>query len=638
MTTAEYLAGPLRKAAVLLALVLVTGRGPGVGAAPMYTVEHLDAPTGSIILPSGINSMGQVVGLIGAEGGPEGAWFLYDNRGTNRLQATLGGSYTCAFGINDAGQVVGVSGTTAGRLVTGVDGLPHAFLYDQTGMHNLGTLGGSRSWAAGINRAGYVTGWASATDETQHAFIYHDGVMHDIGKLGGASSAAVGRAINNAGQVAGDSNPDHASWHAFLYDGVQMHDLGTLGYDRSFAHGINDLGHVVGEVVEWAGFQRAFVHDSAGMRELAPLVPGGQSAAYGINTTGQIVGFSEFGPARYYNHAALWEGGKIYDLNDLISPDSGLVLEEALCINDLGQIAARAGSQAVLLTPVHAHPPVTAAALSPPPNAARWNNSDVTVSLRATSETDDAGVASIAYMATGGQSIPPTTISGNVASFRIAVEGETSVIYYAKGKSGLAERAKSVAIRVDKIPPTTTTAPSPLPNATGGYNGDVTVALSATDSEPGSGVESITYRTTGAQPSPKTTVSAASGTIRLTITAEGETTLTYYATDVAGNIEAAKTLTIRIDKKAAPATSTSAGAPPAAYDNLCDLTRQLVANPKVADALCAKLQAAKAAATCGAKKAKKNALADFVTRVKKQKGKGLTAAQADTLIRAARAL
>jgi hypothetical protein len=98
----------------------------------------------------------------------------------------------------------------------------------------------------------------------------------------------------------------------------------------------------------------------------------------------------------------------------------------------------------------------------------------------------------------------------------------------------------------DTTPPTTTATVSPAPNANGWNDSNVSVGLDATDNSGGSGVKQITYSATGAQPIASTTVNGASATVP--VTAEGETTLTFSARDNAGNNEAPKTITVRIDK------------------------------------------------------------------------------------------
>jgi hypothetical protein len=65
----------------------------------------------------------------------------------------------------------------------------------------------------------------------------------------------------------------------------------------------------------------------------------------------------------------------------------------------------------------------------------------------------------------------------------------------------------------------------------------VRVTLDATDNPGGSGVATLTYWASGAQPIPSTTVPAAALPATVTITAPGVTTLSYQATDNAGNQE-----------------------------------------------------------------------------------------------------
>ena len=98
----------------------------------------------------------------------------------------------------------------------------------------------------------------------------------------------------------------------------------------------------------------------------------------------------------------------------------------------------------------------------------------------------------------------------------------------------------------DNIPPTTTAIPSPGPNGYGWNNTSVAVALNSTDNTGGSGVKQIQFSLSGAESLALETV--AGNTASVTISAQGITTLTYFATDNAGNVETAKTLTVRIDE------------------------------------------------------------------------------------------
>ena len=98
----------------------------------------------------------------------------------------------------------------------------------------------------------------------------------------------------------------------------------------------------------------------------------------------------------------------------------------------------------------------------------------------------------------------------------------------------------------DTTPPVTTPAPSPEPNHAGWNGGDVTVRLKAVDDAGGSGVKELTYSAEGAQPIAVTTT--ATGSADIAISAEGVTTITFFATDNAGNVEPVQTITVRIDK------------------------------------------------------------------------------------------
>ena len=99
---------------------------------------------------------------------------------------------------------------------------------------------------------------------------------------------------------------------------------------------------------------------------------------------------------------------------------------------------------------------------------------------------------------------------------------------------------------LDTSPPVTSIAPSPAPNGAGWNNTNVTVNLSSTDPDGTADVAAVQYSATGAQPIATTLVAGSSASF--TLTAEGVTTITYFAIDRAGNTDAAHTQVVRIDK------------------------------------------------------------------------------------------
>jgi probable HAF family extracellular repeat protein len=203
-----------------------------------------------------INNTGEIVGWSATfTGDPEA--FLYSN-GQMQDLGTLGD----AVGINDTGQVAGHANTTTGER--------HAFLYTKiTGeMQDLGTLTGFPGIrATDINDSGEVVGYglyrpADEEDYQDHAFLYEEGQMRDLGTLGGTNSWAWG--VNDTGQVVGDAETSTGESHAFLYSGGQMQDLNDLipaesGWELHNARAINARGQIVGIGQINGGQGRAFL-------------------------------------------------------------------------------------------------------------------------------------------------------------------------------------------------------------------------------------------------------------------------------------------------------------------------------------------------------------------------------------------
>jgi hypothetical protein len=133
--------------------------------------------------------------------------------------------------------------------------------------------------------------------------------------------------------------------------------------------------------------------------------------------------------------------------------------------------------------------------------------------------------------------------AANTFTYGINDSGAVVGFFFDQSQGGKARGFVRIA---DNTPPTTTATPSPGPNTNGWNNTNVTVTLNATDNPGGSGVKQIQFALGGAQNTGWQTVVGNAAAV--TISAEGTTVLSYYATDNAGNQETAKTLTVRIDK------------------------------------------------------------------------------------------
>ena len=166
---------------------------------------------------------------------------------------------------------------------------------------DLGTFGGT-SVAIDINNQGVVVGFSFLPDGvSQRAFrtapnAAINPATDNLGTLGGIHSAA--DAINDLGQVVGASYlPDNATLHAFRTspgDAINSvtDDLGVGAYAQ--ADGINNAGQVVGQ---FGTSRRAFrTAPNAAIAlpadSLGVLPGGGESAAYNINSLGQVTGYS----------------------------------------------------------------------------------------------------------------------------------------------------------------------------------------------------------------------------------------------------------------------------------------------------------------------------------------------------------
>lgn len=331
------------------------GLGCGVARAQIYSLVDLGGLGGSTSsIGLGINAGGLTTGQSANHA------FVSDGGTMTDLGTLPGGNVSSGTGINATGQIAGSSGTASG--------FGHAFLFTNGTMADLGTLpGGDSSSGSAINSTGQITGASYITgNQASHAFLYSNGAMTDLGTLPGGNPSW-GYAINDSGVIAGQAVEAHGFGHAVISNGTTLIDLGTLaggttqyGY-TSWAYGINNSGQVVGFSSAMTG-SHAFLYSAGTMSDLGTL-GGNTSAAYAINDVGQITGYSyTTALTNIAPHAFLYFNGVMTDLNFIIDSSDPLyqkvVLSQGNGINDNGWIVAISisNSHAYLLVPVRLLP------------------------------------------------------------------------------------------------------------------------------------------------------------------------------------------------------------------------------------------------------------------------------------------
>lgn len=243
---------------------------------------------------------------------------------------TLGGTQSFAYALNDLGQVVG-SSTTAGDVAE------HSFLYSNGRMTDLYPLNSQNIITVGptgINDFGQIaSGLIVGRVYSPAIFDSGTGSLTLPRTFGGVTSFGLNGAatsVNNHADAVGYSYIDPINRHAFLFSNGVTTDIDPLGgYSVAFA--INDEGMVVGLAsAQSNGTATAFI-ESQGLAKTIFQV-GTESDARGVNDQGQVVG--EFlTPDGSSFHGFLYSGGVVTDIGSSESPQT-----TAFAINDQQQV------------------------------------------------------------------------------------------------------------------------------------------------------------------------------------------------------------------------------------------------------------------------------------------------------------
>lgn len=324
-----------RSAVVALACLVASTvmASPRAGADALYTVRDLGMlPGGSYSKALGLNNQGQVVGSSTRP----------SNRGTSDHWDLVPVIFEPDGTIREV-ELPGVNIRATWRLDMNDSGeLARAAGVGMVGINNLGQRVGSSKYIEPGEQEPrpYAPQQAILVDGSERTFL---------GTLGGQISYASG--INDAGHIVGQAQDARGGHYAFLFRDGEMINLGDqIGRDiGSFATVINNRGQILGEL----GGGESFLLDGDELIRFG----GPWMRAEDLNDEGDVVGqytrAVKLGVTE--QRAFLFRDGVRLDLTDLIPEDSGWLLETAAAINDLGQIAGTGTidgqTRAYLLTP-----------------------------------------------------------------------------------------------------------------------------------------------------------------------------------------------------------------------------------------------------------------------------------------------
>ncbi|MFZ6872230.1 hypothetical protein ACO0LF_09215 [Undibacterium sp. Di27W] len=330
---------------------------------PSYVFADLSTFGGDYSYVSAINNSGQ---MIGSDTKNEGAGarhsitqttyaVIWDNSYYVPKTTLLSDVNSHAYGINDQAIVVGSS-------VMDVDGHSQiiATTWKNGEAHYLASLsnGQYKSIAKAINEQGVIVGESFTGDTWQdhHASMWTDTGVIDLGTLGGKDSEAL--AINNSGVVVGRASGAAAEdyIHPVMWKDGKIINLSPAHHGT--ASSINDNGVIAGSIFDdemdahptlWINQKEIAMQSSAGS----------YCYASAINNKNQVVG-SEIAANGQFN-ALLWNtlDSAPIDLNQYLDQsqrDAGWRLTNATDINEQGWIVGMArnintyDSHAFLLT------------------------------------------------------------------------------------------------------------------------------------------------------------------------------------------------------------------------------------------------------------------------------------------------
>ncbi len=378
----------MKHPSALFALSLCVALGPSQtsGQTPVYHVNVLGISDGRTNIqvehPTSLNRWGQVSGTYGGgtTGGVHAVLWSPNVANDGTSAGTLfaiesspglppGTAWTGPFGINDRGQVTGWAYTPG----QGDGNQTQSWMWRPTILNTAkGVLHGTSGSAVPFPLVSIVP-YGSAAEYNQS--INNKGAIVAYGINGRAllwtptapngmagtwtydpNHSAIPAGINDAGQIAG-SSCESSVWNGpYLHSGAfpPLLDSDVISSTLwipptsqqcvASAGALNSKGHLAISAVTPANVIRTFLYKSGTVSDIST---GLGSSPLAINTFDQVVGYADTDTRRAY----LFQGGTAVDLNTVNDFGNGLLLTQAIAINNAGQILAVGSSASLLLTP-----------------------------------------------------------------------------------------------------------------------------------------------------------------------------------------------------------------------------------------------------------------------------------------------
>jgi len=319
-----------------------------------YVLDEVTPPDSHGIVVRDINDAGIMVGSApgAAQLGGAAAWL--DGPANPPVNLDPDVEQSAAVALNEQGAVAGSLHEAVAALFLITPGGPVSM--------KLPTLGGCCGGANDINEDGVLVGSGFTSDGTTpiHAAKWVDGVITDLGVLadGGTSEA---HGINDLGAIVGEGSDATGRSRVLIFDDAGITILPDLGGQINMALAVNNDMTIVGRVGKASSFDPVPALWIDQQLTVLPLPDGATGEAFDINEAGAIVGrIGTTVRGGLGSRATLWRNGQRHDLNELVvNMPADWVLRRAAAINNNGQIVGSALNESTFQQPDYVLTPWT---------------------------------------------------------------------------------------------------------------------------------------------------------------------------------------------------------------------------------------------------------------------------------------